>query len=430
MLRAAKNGSTTRLSRSIARPRPPKVPRLTIPHAQWSKSYATSSESSTGSPGLRMRVSTLFTILLGVGIAATSYGIYDFYATFTMWPKEVREDLRAGIKAKHQGELDLSERYLRRAWQTARELPITAFSQEPYLKLSGIAIVLAEVLESTNRPEQAYETYSTALALLRAAEAQPQTQLSGRERMRTVALAHKLGEMAEVYQREPEEVEHFLTFAVEEALRMLKDAGGVDVKGKQKAGAGEDATVMLAELEMPWWVRKVDVAAPLEALGRFYARENKPQYATTLYLQTVGLLMQPSPGEKEANVEDRCRAAQVMNNLSDIMSRGPPPSNIHNAEAWARKAQDVIEKTRTMSGARRNPEAMMLCEQTYAAVLFNLGALLEMSGQLEDAKKSFEETVAHSKKIGLRTGLMEARAALRRVERAQTRTGRESRSTT
>ncbi len=39
---------------------------------------------------------------------------YQFYTTFTMWPPEVRADLRAGIKAKHQGDLDLSERYLRR----------------------------------------------------------------------------------------------------------------------------------------------------------------------------------------------------------------------------------------------------------------------------------------------------------------------------
>ena len=39
---------------------------------------------------------------------------YQFYTTFTMWPPEVRGDLRAGIKAKNQGDLELSERYLRR----------------------------------------------------------------------------------------------------------------------------------------------------------------------------------------------------------------------------------------------------------------------------------------------------------------------------
>ena len=164
-----------------------------------------------------------------------------------------------------------------RAWTTAQTLPISAFSSEPYLKLSGIAIALAEVLEASNRPSEAYETYSTALAQLRASQATK--KLSGRERMRAVALAHKLGEMAEVYQRGPEEAEEFLTFAVEEVLRVMKDGeAGIEVegKGKERADEGEVGT-MLAELELPQWVRKVDVAAPLEALGRFYAREDKPE---------------------------------------------------------------------------------------------------------------------------------------------------------
>ena len=132
-----------------------------------------------------------------------------------------------------------------RAWSTAQTLPVSVFGTEPYLKLSGIAIVLAEVLESSNRPNESYETYSAALAQLRAAR--EQAPLSGRERMRAVALAHKLGEMAEVYQREPEEAEHFLTFAVEEALRVVKDGEPNVGKGKQKVdvlvqeGAGEAA---------------------------------------------------------------------------------------------------------------------------------------------------------------------------------------------
>lgn len=39
---------------------------------------------------------------------------YDFYNAFTLWPPEVRNDLRAGLKARNQGDLGLSERYLRR----------------------------------------------------------------------------------------------------------------------------------------------------------------------------------------------------------------------------------------------------------------------------------------------------------------------------
>lgn len=96
--------------------------------------------------------------------------------------------------------------------------------------------------------------------------------------MRAVSIAHKLGEMAEVYQQDPEEAEQWLTYAVEEVLRVVKDESNA-TKGKALSEGEPDGEVgsMLAELDLPWWVRKIDVAAPLEALGRFYAREGKDE---------------------------------------------------------------------------------------------------------------------------------------------------------
>ena len=78
---------------------------------------------------------------------------------------------------------------------------------------------------------------------------------------------------------------------------------------------------------------------------------------------------------------------------------------------------------------------MALCEQTLAAVLFNLGVLLEvgrcinlllclivknvaqMSGKADDARTSFQESLEQAKRIGLRSAAMEARSALRRIDR-------------
>ncbi len=37
---------------------------------------------------------------------------YEFYSSFAIWPEEVRSDLRAGVKAKQQGNLALSRRLL------------------------------------------------------------------------------------------------------------------------------------------------------------------------------------------------------------------------------------------------------------------------------------------------------------------------------
>ncbi|KAH9852253.1 hypothetical protein C2E23DRAFT_826531 [Lenzites betulinus] len=375
---------------------------------------AVSTTSAGTRTGANPKVSTLFGVLMAVGVASTAYGVYQFYTTFTMWPPEVRGDLRAGIKAKHQGDLDLSARYLQRAWDTAQTLPLSAFSSEPHLKLSGIAVSLAEAFEGTNRPQEAYDIYKTVLLQLQATK-----DLSGRERMRAVSIAHKLGEMAEVYQQDPEEAEQWLTYAVEEVLRVVKDESSAG-KGKVVSAEEPDGEVgsMLAELDLPWWVRKIDVAAPLEVLGRFYAREGKDEYAATLYLQAIGMLMQPPPHKKDASIEDRCRGAQLMNNLSDLMVRGPPPTNLKYAESWARQAQGVIEKTRTLPGAQQETEAMALCEQTLAAVLYNLGALLEMGGKYDTARQAFQDSLEQAKCIGMRSGAMEARGALRRLERS------------
>ncbi|THH30607.1 hypothetical protein EUX98_g3572 [Antrodiella citrinella] len=138
-----------------------------------------------------------------------------------MWPKIVRDDLRAGVKAKHQGNLNTSERYLARALETALTLPLVELTPDPHAKLSGIAIVLGEVLETNNKPEKAYEVYVAALERIQDAVRQQKGQhvairVSGPDRVRAAALAFKLAEMAEEYSQPEAEEEKWLVFAVEE----------------------------------------------------------------------------------------------------------------------------------------------------------------------------------------------------------------------
>ncbi|OBZ67454.1 TPR repeat-containing protein P27G11.02 [Grifola frondosa] len=346
---------------------------------------------------------------MALGVGSTAYGLYQFYSIFTMWPEEVRGDLRAGIKAKHQNDLNLSERYLRRAWETAQTLPLVRFSAEPHLKLSGIAIALAEVLEANDRPQPAYEVYSGALSQLQNVQG-----LSGRERMRAVSIAAKLGEMAEVYQQPPEEEERWLTWAVEEVLHIVRE--GQPRETVNVEGASADTPMMLAELDLPVWVSKSDVGAPLEALGKFYAREGKPEYATALYLQATSLLIPPPASKRQASTEELCRGAQLMNNLSDLMLQGPPPDNQRNAEKWARQSLSIIEKAK--ASAKGNVDGIDICEHTLAAVLFNLGSLLEMAGDYKQSAGLYKASLDQSNRIGMREGTMQARFALRRIERA------------
>jgi hypothetical protein len=180
-----------------------------------------------------------------------------------------------------------------RAYETSLTLPASAYGAEPHLKLSGLAVAYAEVLEALSRPREAYETYLDALQRIRhAARPDPAAPAphflpfpapTHRERMRAVALASRLGAMAEEWSLPPADEEAFLTYAVEEMLRVVRDVGGepgglaaaVFGSAPKKQEVKDDTAVVLASLSLPAWVSTADVGAPLENLGNFYARTGR-----------------------------------------------------------------------------------------------------------------------------------------------------------
>jgi hypothetical protein len=134
------------------------------------------------------------------------------------------------------------------------------------LKLSGIAITLCEVLEQDNKPKEAYEGYIAAVEHLR----KNWSILTSEERLRAVSMGQKLGEMADTYQLGGAEEERWLTWTVEEVLKLAKDIGG-----SRHEGNSEEGNVVLSDLELPKWVTVTDIAAPLKSLGAFYARTGR-----------------------------------------------------------------------------------------------------------------------------------------------------------
>lgn len=48
------------------------------------------------------------TSLSSLAIGLTGYGIYEFYTTFLVWPRELREPLRSAVKAEQAGKHDRS----------------------------------------------------------------------------------------------------------------------------------------------------------------------------------------------------------------------------------------------------------------------------------------------------------------------------------
>lgn len=385
-----------------------------------------------------VRVSKLFAALLALGIGATGLGLYEFYTSFTLWPEQVRGDLRAGIKARNQGDLSLSERYITRAFQTALSLPYQTFAPDPYLKLSGVASLLSEVA-SDRRSREALQIVwelgagpseqhsplpdaeKTSSAVVEGAPGWSSYTLSNEERLRRVALAYKLGQLAS--ERDVDEEEKWLIWAVEEVMRlsglgMTNPNSHMNTKAQENSGSGA-----LEDLELPSWMSKTDLGAPLEALGALYAKKGRIEYAMPLYLQAISLLLLPKANN--VSTEDRCRAAQLMNNLSELVMRRPSTPEVRGqAEAWARQALGNIERVQAQPRSLQwfgwgqpADDGREVCEQALGVVLFNLGSLREMTSDLDGAKKLFEKSAAQCSKAGIREGVVEAQEALRRVEK-------------
>jgi len=169
-------------------------------------------------------------------------------------------------------------------------LPHQIFAPDPYLKISGIASLLSEVApdrrardalqaawelgagpSNQNPPSTDSEKTASSPAVAEGVQSPGWSSytLSDEERLRRVALAYKLGQLAS--ERDVDEEEKWLIWAVEEVMR-LSGLGKKNADSDTNAKARSSA---LDELELPIWMSKADLGAPLEALGALYAKKGK-----------------------------------------------------------------------------------------------------------------------------------------------------------
>lgn len=380
---------------------------------------------SISGPGA-VRVGTLFTSLIALAVAVTGYGLYEYYTSFSAWPPVIRDDLRAAIKARNRGDARRAESYFRKALATARgikgelnEPTPTPRGQpegergEAMLKISGIAIALAALLEGEGKVGEAYAVLEDVWdeimqrsTYANVAEEKGEWRRGQRDRMRAVQIAQKLGMLGQLPEvrislmekakgaQLPEDgekekkhrfsltgtaessdpAEKWLVWSVEELFRLVLPA---DVHASALAAAAGPTTspenpkassssttaatlnsvapptsISLADLDLPAWVTKLDLLSSIEALGTFYATKSLPEYAVPLYLQTLSILLPPS-ATASPTASERCKAGLVMNNLSQLLSG----SNVKDATKWALKGLEVTDKTVQMAGFEQAPQA-------------------------------------------------------------------------
>ncbi|KAF8524343.1 hypothetical protein BU17DRAFT_84935 [Hysterangium stoloniferum] len=351
-------------------------------------------------------VLAIFSVLAAFGVAATGYGLYEFYTSFTLWPKALRDDLRAGIKAQHRENLVLGEKYLTRAWETCRAMPREELGADPWLKISGVACKLGEVLEAAKKPEQAYQVYAQCCSLMQATPG-----LSMIERHRAIAMAVHLGHLARELGKPPAEEEEWLLWSVEEFINIYKSNSGDE-------GLRHLSDPEATALGLPKWTSKDEFESALEALGSCYARQGNAEYAVGLYLRAISHLLRPEAPldvREAVSPQDRCKAAQLMNNISSLLIQAnPSPERLAQAKSWADKGLQLAERGRdvlTHSSRPAEPE----CERVLAVIMYNLGAILEMQNDPAAAKEQFKRALEQSRQIGLHEGVLEADDALARL---------------
>jgi len=367
-------------------------------------------------------------------VLATAYGVYEYSQSFKTWPRELRDDLRQALHARNRGDIKQASTHFQRVLAAARALAPSGKlgTRDVGLKTSGIAIAWGAMLEGEGEWVEAYAVYADALdeILLRgnydpallASESKSSASSSSTtsasyadvrspaERMRAVAIAQRLGDLAlrpEVrdhlvnsgeWERDPAEVH--LSWSVEELLRLVVPRDGTRKplvqalrRGSDGAGASpaqeneEEGGIRLADLHLPPWVTATDLGASLEALGAFYATRGQIDYAVPLFLQALSLLLPPtsssssstttttsaeeSLGSRLAKLSDRtaptvaerCHAGVLMNNLAQLFVqvsedsplRGSPSINtainpVDQGRAWANRGLDVVQTAQASCG--------------------------------------------------------------------------------
>ncbi|GAA5885533.1 hypothetical protein JCM6882_007456 [Rhodosporidiobolus microsporus] len=450
---------TTRLS--LASTRATRLLQATRPRLAAAKPAPSSRFASTYIPHLErppkkgIKIGHVFSALALLGIGATSWGLYQFYQSFTAYPDSathpIRSKLRAALRAQNSGEFDRSHNFFQQAYMLAQDLFSTgelAPSREEALKrLTGIAVRWGGMWEAAGETGKAIEAYDTGFqpvaALVEGFKKEGWAPAAPSEVKRGAGIAMKLGDLwVTVGGGEAEkEAERYYTWAVEELMRLTmtekqkelvqqqlaaQDKGEeVPLPEKKKEGEDED------ELKLPGWVGEVELVAAFERLGEHYSRMGKVDFAQPLLQQAIALLLPPppktGPRPPAPPIPQRCHAATLMNNLSSALVSSPSPNaqQIEASARWAHNALHIAGACRKEADKARGPSQKDLplvereekeCELTAIVSAYNLGKLSEMAKDPVSAEQWFVQSGKLAMRHGLRDATQQANEAIRRLK--------------
>ncbi|KAK7969469.1 hypothetical protein PG996_002090 [Apiospora saccharicola] len=379
-------------------------------------------------------------LLTGIG-GVVMYVIYTYFSyfqseQFTRFPPAIAKSLRRALYySNYAPDPKLALKYYKIALEQCEQHAMDPFSDE----VLGLKIQLAAWLEKIGSYQNSTEVLEALLRDCRRwvdkmeaavkkgqvdksgnligvpipvkapteagapdADVPPENLWGKRTRVlgKCVGISVKLGEIyADEHVLKGEQAGERLIWAVETVLKELQRR---QVQGVHE-GEGE-------------WMSPEQIGGALEALANHYESKSQHYLAAPLYLQALTL----SPPKT-------CHTAVLMNNLAISLAQQPTdvpaeqqttpatgtasqsrPTRammLKNARQWALQAHATSTK---VTGEDRTPE----CDEACAVALCNLGEIAAMTGDMEEAKKRFKESLNLSKRISFPEGISQAQDGL------------------
>ncbi|KAI1439226.1 TPR domain-containing protein [Xylaria sp. CBS 124048] len=391
-------------------------------------------------------------IMLLCGCAAVSvyvaYSYFHYFQSeqFTRFPPDIAKSLRRALYySNYSPDPNLAFKYYKIALEQCKASGMDPFSDE----IMGIRIQLAAWLEKIGKFDSSIEVLEGLLddckkwvQLMEKSVADGLIDKSGRLKS-AVNNTPKADAAKEGEEVKPQEVEYENLWA--KRTRVLGKSVGVSVKlgnlySDEHVLQGDDAgkhliwavETVLKELQRRKveglkegegdWMSPEQIGGALESLGNHYESKSQHYLAAPLYLQAVTL----SP-------PNSCHTAVLMNNLAISLAQQPvqPPVDpspaagdkkstqptgqaptramlLASARSWGLQALGAAQK---VTGEGRTEE----CDEACAVAMCNLGDIAAMTGDVEEAKRRFLESLALSRKIGFEPGITQAKDRLKRI---------------
>ncbi|KDQ31835.1 hypothetical protein PLEOSDRAFT_175420 [Pleurotus ostreatus PC15] len=142
-----------------------------------------------------------------------------------MWPEDVREDVAEFLLYLAEQDLDHAGAALQSAIFAVLHRPVAELGSNPHLKVTGLLILYARILENNDKGAFAYKVYNTAWEYL--SEMRKRAPLTEPELIRMMAIAAKLGVLSDDAEVEMK----WMSWAVDECRKWKQsrnDAGSDD----------------------------------------------------------------------------------------------------------------------------------------------------------------------------------------------------------